>query len=121
MANAPANAAPVSLTLSPNTPNDPCTPIVGLIDTGVQSLGSQLDQFMLPAINVTGDTVDLSSTVPTHGTAMAQTIATGVQQQGGSSSVRILPVNVLWQQSKRQQVRMSRSGCRRRWTAAPRC
>jgi hypothetical protein len=38
IANAPAGAAPVSLTLNPNTPTDPCTPVVGLIDMGVQSL-----------------------------------------------------------------------------------
>ena len=94
LANAPAGAAPVSLTLSPNSPSDPCNPIVGLIDTGVQSLGSQLDQFMLPAINVTGDISDLSTTTPTHGKAMATAILHGVSQQGKSSPVRILPVNV---------------------------
>jgi len=94
LANAPAGAAPVSLTLSPNTPTDPCNPVVGLIDTGVQSLGSQLDKFMMPAVNVTGDTTTLSTTTPTHGTAMAQTILNGVSKQGNSSSVRILPVNV---------------------------
>jgi len=93
LASAPAGAAPVSLTLSPNTPTDPCTPIVGLIDTGVQSLGSQLDQFMLPAINVTGDTTALSTTTPTHGTAMAYTIVNGVSQQNKSSSLRTLPGN----------------------------
>lgn len=94
LANAPSGAAPVSLTLNPNTPTDPCTPIVGLIDMGVQSLGSQLDPFMMPAVNVTGDTTPLSSTTPTHGTAMAETILRAVSQQGNSSPVRILPVNV---------------------------
>jgi len=94
LANAPAGAAPVSLTLSPNTATDPCNPVIGLIDTGVQSLGSQLDKFMMPVVNVTGDTTALSTTTPTHGTAMAQTILNGVSKQGNSSSVRILPVNV---------------------------
>lgn len=95
LANAPANAAPVSLTLNPNTPSDPCNPVVGLIDTGVQSLGSQLDPFLLKALNVSGDTSALSTTLPTHGTAMAETILRALAQQaGGSSSVRILPVNV---------------------------
>jgi thermitase len=94
LATAPAGSGQISLTLDPNSSTDPCTPIVGLIDTGVQSLGSQLDQFMMPAVNVTGDQTTLSSTTPTHGTAMAQAILNGVRQQGTSSSVRILPVNV---------------------------
>lgn len=94
LATAPANAGPVSLSLNPNTASDPCTPIVGLIDMGTQSLGSQLDPFMLKSINVTGDDTTLSSTTPTHGTAMAETILRAVSQQGNSSSVRILPVNV---------------------------
>lgn len=94
LATAPPGAAPVSLTLNPNTPSDPCNPIVGLIDTGLQSLGSQLDQFVMPGTNVTGQAAMLSSTTPTHATAMAQTILQAVSQQGGSSSVRILPVNV---------------------------
>ena len=112
LAGAPNGNGPVSLTLDPNTTTDPCHPIVGLIDTGVQSLGSQLDPFLMKSINVTGDATDLTSTTPTHATAMAQTILRGVAQQstsampmaqtvlraaaqqGASSSVRILPVNV---------------------------
>ena len=92
LANAPT--PPVALTLNPNTTTDPCNPIVGLIDTGMQSLGSQLDPFLMNAINVTGDTNQPSSSLPTHATAMAQTILRAVSQQGSSSSVRILPVNV---------------------------
>ena len=92
LANAPAG--PVALTLNPNTATDPCNPVVGLIDTGLQSLGSQLDPFLMNAINVTGDTNVLSTSLPTHGTAMAETILRAVSQQGNSSSVRILPVNV---------------------------
>ncbi|HEX9047713.1 MAG TPA: S8 family serine peptidase [Verrucomicrobiae bacterium] len=94
LANVPPGNGPVSLTLDPNTPNDPCNPIVGLIDTGVQPLGGQLDSFLMPAVNVSGDNSTLSSTMPTHGTAMAQTILRAVSQQGGNSSIRILPVNV---------------------------
>ncbi len=94
--NAPMG--PVSLTLDPSTPNDPCSPVVGLIDTPVQSLGSQLDPFMLKPISVAGDTTACSSDI-THGTAMAQTVLRGVSQQikgtgSGGSKVRILPVNV---------------------------
>ena len=116
LANVPAGNGPVSLTLSQNTPSDPCNPIIGLIDTGVQSLGSQLDQFLLKPISVVsvsdnGSSIQAQSfgnpipvfspqqvsganVVPTHGTAMAQTILRAVSQQSSGSSVRILPVNV---------------------------
>jgi hypothetical protein len=53
-----------------------------------------LNPFLMTSVNVTGDTTALSSTTPTHGTAMAQTILRAVSQQSSSSSVRILPVNV---------------------------
>jgi hypothetical protein len=92
LANAPVG--PVSLTLDPATTGDPCNPVVGLIDTGVQSLGSQLDPFMLKPISVAGDAGTNTSTL-THGTAMAETILRAVAQAGGgSSSVRILSVDV---------------------------
>jgi hypothetical protein len=92
LANPPIG--PVSLTPDPATTGDPCNPVIGLIDTRIQSLGSQLDPFMLKPISVTGD--DCPSTPDiTHGTAMAETILRAVSQAGGGSSpVRILPVNV---------------------------
>ena len=92
IANAPAG--PVSLTLDPNSTSDPCNPVVGLIDTPMQSLGSQLDPFLMKAINVTGDSAAPGTNEPTHATAMAETILRAISQQGGSSSVRILPVDV---------------------------
>jgi hypothetical protein len=92
LANAPVG--PVSLTLDPATTGDPCNPVVGLIDTGVQSLGSQLDPFMLKPISVAGAAGTNTSTL-THGTAMAETVLRAVAQAGGgSSSVRILSVDV---------------------------
>jgi hypothetical protein len=92
LANAPVG--PVSLTLDPATTGDPCNPVVGLIDTQVQSLGSQLDQFMLKPISVAGDAGTNTSTLA-HGTAMAETILRAVSQSaGGNSPVRILSVNV---------------------------
>jgi len=94
LASVPAGAGPFQLSLNPNTSSDPCNPIVGLIDTGMQSLGSQLDPFVMPGTNVTGEPAVLSTTMPTHGTAMAETILRAISQQGNSSSVRILPVNV---------------------------
>jgi hypothetical protein len=92
LANPPVG--PVILTLDPATTGDPCNPVVGLIDTPVQSLGSQLDPFMLKPISVAGDAGTNTSTL-THGTAMAETILRAVAQAGGgSSSVRILSVDV---------------------------
>ena len=92
LANAPVG--PVSLTLDPATTGDPCNPVVGLIDTQVQSLGSQLDPFMLKPISVAGAAGTNTSTL-THGTAMAETVLRAVAQAGGgSSSVRILSVDV---------------------------
>jgi len=92
IANPPVG--PVSLTLDPATTGDPCNPVVGLIDTGMQSLGSQLDPFMLKPISVAGDAGTNASTI-THGTAMAETILRAVSQSGGGNSpVRILSVNV---------------------------
>jgi len=67
--------------------------VVGLIDTPVQSLGSSLDAFIKPEINVAGDVTP--STSITHGTAMAETILDALQKTtGGSTSVMIQPVNV---------------------------
>jgi hypothetical protein len=92
LANPPVG--PVSLTLDPATTGDPCNPVVGLIDTQVQSLGSQLDPFLLKPISVAGDAGANTSTL-THGTAMAETILRAVSQSaGGNSPVRILPVDV---------------------------
>jgi len=114
-----ANSAtqPVSLTLDPSKTGDPCNPIIGLIDTRVQPLGGQLDQFMLKPISVVGSAgttgsaqtqslareIDQfkpeqasasSSASPTHGTAMAETILRAVAQQTSTTSVKILPVDV---------------------------
>jgi hypothetical protein len=114
----PPGAGSISLKLNAPTDGDPCSPIVGMIDTGIQSqaLGN-LNQSMLPAISVIGNAgsgasvqsigspVELitpkqvaspgGSGVPTHGTAMAETILRAVSQaSGGSSPVRILPVDV---------------------------
>jgi hypothetical protein len=99
VANPPPNATP-ALTLDPSTPNDPCSPVVGLIDTQVQSLGSQLDPIMLPPISVVGDLPANTSAVPTHGTAMANAMAQAISQaSNGKSPVKILSV-VVYDQSE---------------------
>jgi len=114
----PANSGPVSLKLNPPTSGDPCSPIIGLIDTGIQSqsLGN-LNQSILPALSAVGDTGSGASpqslgdpvalftpkqttaaagvVYPTHGTSMAYTILNAISQSsGGSSSARVLPVDV---------------------------
>ncbi len=89
IANAPAG--PVSLTLNP--PGDSGKVIVGLIDTPVQSLGADLDKFLLKPISIAGD-ANVSSTDPTHATSMAETILRAMAAQGGGTSAQILPVDV---------------------------
>lgn len=68
--------------------------VVGLIDTAVQSLGSELDKFVLPSIKVAGDAL-LDNSTPTHGTSMAETLLRSLQAAtDGRTSVQILPVDV---------------------------
>ena len=99
VANASPNSTP-ALTLDQPTQNDPCSPVVGLIDTQVQSLGSQLDPIMLTPISVVGDLTANTSAVPTHGTAMANALAQAIAQSSkGNSPVRILSV-VVYDQSE---------------------
>ncbi|HSY09463.1 MAG TPA: S8 family serine peptidase, partial [Candidatus Dormibacteraeota bacterium] len=86
-----APVGPLSLTLNP--PPDSGRIIVGLIDMNVQSLGAQLDKFILPQISVAGDAPNNSGI--THGTAMAYSVLQAIgQASGGSSSVEIQPVDV---------------------------
>lgn len=87
-----APGGPLSLTLNP--PGDSGKVIVGLIDMNVQSLGAQLDKFILPQLSVAGD-ASANNTDITHGTAMAYAILQAVaQQSSGGSSVQIQPVDV---------------------------
>lgn len=85
-------APPIQLQLKP--PPDNGRIIVGLVDTAVQPLGNNLDQFLLKQQSVAGD-IQLNSDSPTHGTAMAETLLRSLQSiTKGSTSVQILPVNV---------------------------
>jgi uncharacterized protein YbaR (Trm112 family) len=88
-----ADSATPDLQLKPQTNNN-CALVVGLIDMPVQSLGSNLNSFILPEIQVAGDP-NVSPTQPTHGTAMAETILDSLQNTtGGNTSVKIQPVDV---------------------------
>jgi Subtilase family len=68
--------------------------VVGLVDTAVQPLGNNLDQFIQKQLSVVGS-AQLEPGVPSHGTAMAETMLGSIQQAtGGSTSVQIIPVDV---------------------------
>ena len=68
--------------------------IVGVVDTAMQPLCGNLNQFMLKPISVAGD-AQLTPGDPTHGTAMAETLLSSVNTMTkGNTSVQILPVDV---------------------------
>ena len=93
MANPPI--APLSLKLDPTTDSsDPCNVMVGLIDTPLQSLGSQLDQFVVKSISVAGDAKP-DNTSPKHATGMLYSLLFSASQAAhGSSSLRVVHVDV---------------------------
>jgi len=92
VANAPVSAP--KLTLDAPTDNDPCSPVIGLIDTQVQPLGNGLDQFMMSPVSVVGNTTPVTGNI-THGTAMVYAITKALSQStGGHTTARILPVDV---------------------------
>jgi hypothetical protein len=83
---------PVQLKLNPPPSNGRV--IVGLVDTAVQSLGGNLDSFLLKPISVAGD-ANLDPNMPSHGTSMAETILRSLEAATkGSTSVQIQPVDV---------------------------
>jgi hypothetical protein len=68
--------------------------IVGLVDTQVQSLGAGLDAFMLKQLSAV-DEGQLDPSVPTHGTAMAETMLRAIEQETqGKTAIEIQPVDV---------------------------
>ncbi len=80
------------LTMKP--PPDSGRVIVGLIDTAVQPLGNDLDQFLQKQVSVAGD-ARLDPSSPSHGTAMADAILRSLEYATqGNTSVQILPVDV---------------------------
>jgi type II secretory pathway component GspD/PulD (secretin) len=92
LANAPANQT--KLTLDDSKTGDPCHPIVAVIDTQVNSLGSDLDKFVMKPVSVVGDKISGADGL-THGTAMVNAALDAIaQSSGGHSAVKILPVVV---------------------------
>jgi hypothetical protein len=87
-----ASTPPLSLQLKP--PGDSGRVVVGLVDTAVQPLGGTLDAFLLKQISVAGD-ASPASTIPTHGTSMAETVLRSLEiVTKGNTSAQILPVDV---------------------------
>ncbi len=87
-----AQASPVQLALKP--PPADGQVVIGLVDTAVQSLGADLDGFLLPSHSVAGQS-NPSTDTPTHGTSMAETILRSLKTSSpDGSSVRILPVDI---------------------------
>jgi hypothetical protein len=87
-----AAVPPLDLHLKPADANGRI--IVGLVDTALQPLCGDLNQFLLKPISVAGE-AQLDSTAPSHGTAMAETVLRSVQSMTkGNTSVQILPVDV---------------------------
>jgi thermitase len=82
------------LTLKPKAGDGSGRVVIGLIDTAVQSMGADLDAFMLKQISVAGEAA-LDPNSPSHGTSMAETILRSLEfATKGSTSARILPVDV---------------------------
>ncbi|MBI5383733.1 MAG: S8 family serine peptidase [Verrucomicrobia bacterium] len=82
--------------LMPKSPADGKFLTVGLIDSAVQSGLGRFGDFLLDSMSVAGKATP-SDAEPTHGTAMAETILNGlaaVSGKDGSTTVRILPVDV---------------------------
>jgi len=82
--------------LRPKAVPDANRVIVGLIDTPIQATGSQMEDFVLNSLSVAGK-ANLPDNTPTHGTSMLETLLRGmsmINEEGGVSAVRILPVDV---------------------------
>lgn len=85
--------APSTVALTLNPPPASGKVVVGLIDTGVQSLGPNMDQFVLPEISEADGTSSDSGL--THGTAMLYTIlSTMGSVTGGNISAQVQPYDV---------------------------
>jgi len=83
---------PLNLTLNP--PGDSGRVVVGMVDTAMQSLGSDLDKFLVKSISVAGDATP-DPNAPTHATSMFQDILRGASSVvGNSTSMQILSVDV---------------------------
>lgn len=90
-----ATGGGLPLSLKPTVRPEGGRIVVGVIDTAVQPESTGLAEFLLPAISVAGDAAPPADQ-PTHGTAMAETLFTGLARSSpqGVTPVRLLPVDV---------------------------
>lgn len=80
--------------IQPRSPGNGGPVVVALLDTLVQPLPGNLNDFLLPALRV-AEAGQPPTDTPTHGTAMAQTIIRGLEMIAGPhSGARVLPVDV---------------------------
>jgi hypothetical protein len=93
---ASASALPFSLNPVASTGNGV---VIGLIDTAVQPLSGKMNEFLLKAISAAGE-ADVDASALLHGTSMAEIIlrAMSMTSDGGSSTTKILPVDVFGNQ-----------------------
>ena len=77
---------PSQLTLKPS--GDSSGLVVGIVDTGVQTLSGDLEKLIAKRISVAGESA-LDGSDPTHGTTMLESILRGLQSVTGSSSTSI--------------------------------
>ncbi|MCD6052711.1 MAG: hypothetical protein K0Q55_4133 [Verrucomicrobia bacterium] len=89
-----ASASPLPFSLNPTAASTGNGVVIGLIDTAVQPLSGNMNDFLLKAIYAAGDpNTDTKS--PLHGTSMAETILRAMALVAeGSNSTKILPVDV---------------------------
>ncbi len=88
----PNAVPPPQLQIDP--PSDNCAVIVGIVDTAVQPLGNNLDQFISKRISVAGD-APLDPTTPTHGTSMTEILMRRLQAANqGRTSARAISADV---------------------------
>jgi hypothetical protein len=85
---------PVSLKLNPPA-NDSGRLLVGLVDTAVQPVGSDIDSFLAKTISVAG-TANPDPNFPTHGTSMFENMlrAASSVETGGTASFQVIAVDV---------------------------
>lgn len=75
-------------------PNPDCQVKVGLVDTGLQSMGPNLDKFVSKRLAVV-DGTPADTGQPEHATSMAETMLRSVQAaNNGKSSMQIISANV---------------------------
>ncbi|HTA31311.1 MAG TPA: S8 family serine peptidase [Candidatus Cybelea sp.] len=83
-----------NLQLKPKPANGNCQLVVGLIDTAIQPVPANISSVVQTPLSVVGNYTPDPSQL-THGTAMLETLAqTLATTTGGSTSVKILPVDV---------------------------